>query len=297
MALPAVVAIINELTPSQEQPGGIAGGAGVVLDERGFILTNAHIVALPGKLFVVLNNGEIRPATLVSHDAPFTDLAVLRIAPGGLRALPLGDSEALSPGQTVIAIGSPDIDYRNSVTVGVVSGLHRRKQIQGIWADDLIQTDAAINVGSSGGPLVNLRGEVVGVVTFRDVGADDILFGISFALSSNTIRPIAQSIIARGQFPRPYFGIEHQDLNDRLVQTANLRVNRGALVRRVINSSPAEKAGIQPGDVILRVGRNNIDESTPFINALSRLGVNDRVAVQVFRDGRAFDVTMELTAR
>src|SRR3989304_3600610 len=195
-ALPAVVTVINELPAAQG--GGVAGGAGFIADARGFVVTNEHLVSVQGKLSVVLNDGEIRPAELVSHDAPFTDLAVLRIPAGGLTALDLGDSEALALGETLIALGSPDIDYRNSVTVGVVSGLGRRKLLGGIYREDLIQTDAAINVGSSGGPLVNLRGEVVGVVSFRDIGAEDPLFGISFAISSRTMRPIVEPIIARG---------------------------------------------------------------------------------------------------
>jgi len=161
-ALPSVVAIVNEISPSGGDPGGIAGGAGVVIDERGYVLTNAHIVSIPGRLFVLLSNGETRPATLVSHDAPFTDLAVLRINEGGLRSLPLGDSDDLALGETVIALGSPDIDYMNSASVGVISGLERRKLLGDVWLEDLVQTDAAINVGNSGGPLINLNGEIVG---------------------------------------------------------------------------------------------------------------------------------------
>lgn len=296
-ALPAVVTVINELPPRPGSAGGLAGGAGVIVDERGFVLTNEHIVHDPGKLTVLLNDGQTRPATVVSHDAPFTDLAVLRIPSGGLKSLPFGDSDELAPGETVVAIGSPDIDYQNTVTVGVASGLHRRKRMMGVWIDDLIQTDAAINAGNSGGPLLNLRGQIVGLISLRDIGADDPLFGIAFALSSNRIRPIVASIVDKGQFPRPYFGIEHQDVDANLIRQANLRVDRGALVRSVFDGSPAQKAGIRSGDVILSIGRVDIDEDASFINALEQLGTSDRVPVQVYRDGRVGELSLEITPR
>jgi 2-alkenal reductase len=296
-ALPSVVAIVNELEPRPGRESAIAGGAGVIIDERGFILTNAHLIQEPGKLTVLFQSGETRSATIVSHDAPFTDLAVLRVPGGGLKPLPLGDSEDLNPGETVIAIGSPDIDYMNSVTVGIVSALHRRKELNGVWAEDLIQTDAAINVGNSGGPLINLKGQIVGLISFRDIGRDDPLFGISFAISSRTIQPIARSMVEQGRFPRPYFGIDHENVDDELVQTANLRVDRGALVRRVIDGSPAEKAGLRTGDVLLRIGRTNLDGQMLFINALAQVGLNERVPVQFWREGRVMEVTLETTPR
>ena len=296
-ALPSVVAIINELEQSAGRPSAIAGGAGVIIDNRGFILTNAHLVQDPGRLFVLFNSGETRPATLVSHDAPFTDLAVVRVPQGGLSSLPFGDSDALVPGQSVMAIGSPDIDYHNSVSVGVVSAVHRRKELRGVWAEDLVQTDAAINVGNSGGPLLNLRGEIVGLISFRDIGVGDPLFGISFAISSRTAQPIARAIINQGKFPRPYFGIDHENVDEELIHSANLRVDRGALVRRVIAGSPAENAGLRTGDILLRIGRINIDDNTPFINALAQVGINERVPVQFWRDGRVMEVTLEVTPR
>jgi S1-C subfamily serine protease len=296
-ALPSVVAIANELERTDNGVPLLAGGAGVIVDNRGFVLTNAHIVQEPGRLTVILANGEERPATLVAHDAPFSDLAIIRIATGGLRALPFGDSDRLVQGQTVMAIGSPDFDYMNSVTAGVVSGVHRRKMLFGTWVDDLIQTDAAINVGNSGGPLINLRGEIVGLISFRDIGQGDPLFGISFAISSRTLLPIIQTMIQRGSYPRPYFGVDHQNVDDALIQTANLRVDRGALVRRVTGGSPADKAGIRVGDVLLRLGRVNIDEQTTFINALAQVGVNERVPVQFWREGRVMETTAEVTPR
>jgi 2-alkenal reductase len=297
-AAPSVVTVINEITPSATYPnGGVGGGAGVFVDNRGFVMTNAHIVSIPGKLTVVLHDGELRPATLVSHDAPFNDLALIRVQGGGFKSLPLGNSDALKPGETVIAIGSPDVDYRNSVSTGVVSGLQRRKLLGDVWLEDLIQTDAAINVGNSGGPLINLDGEIVGLVTFRDIGADEPLFGISFAQSINTLKPIVRSIVDRGVFPRPYFGIEHQDIDDEVLASGAARVDHGAIVSRVIGGSPAQSAGLRSGDVIFRIGRTEIDRENTFLNALARIGVNERVPIEYWRDGRTFEAMLETTAR
>lgn len=296
-ARPAVVTVVNELPPPPAGPGGIAGGAGFIVDERGFIVTNEHLVRLQGKLSVVLNDGEVRPATLVSHDAPFTDVAVLRIRAGGLVALPVADSAALRLGETVIAIGSPDIDYRGSVSTGVVSGLGRAKLLEGMYRQDLIQTDAAINAGNSGGPLLNLRGEAIGIVSFRDIGAEDPLFGISFAISSRTFAPIVQAIIRDGSFPRPYLGVEHLDLDAATAQELGLSVEQGALVLRVTGGSPAERAGIRVGDVLLRLGSNEISEDLPFLNALAALRIGERVSVQLWREGRLQTATVEVTRR
>jgi S1-C subfamily serine protease len=297
-ALPSVVAIINELDLTADNPGGgTAGGAGVIIDSRGFVLTNAHIVVLPGKLFVILNDGSVRPATVVSNDAPFTDLAVIQVQGGGLRSLPLADSAQLTPGQTVVAIGSPDIDYFNSVSVGVVSGVQRRKQLGNVWLEDLIQTDAATNVGNSGGPLLNLNGEVVGINTFRDVGGGDPLFGISFAISSRTFAPIAQSIISSGKFPRPYFGVEHTDLTDEVAASLGTTQTAGALIRSVTGSSPAQKAGLRAGDIVTSIGSVQLSPQLGLLNALASVGASDNVDVRILRGGQAQTLKVQLEPR
>jgi len=302
-AVPAVVTIINEQIPKQDALGReveeVSVGSGVIIDPRGFIVTNAHVVHDWATLKVVLSDGEERAASFVSDDAPFTDLAVLRIAPGGFKALSLGDSDALVPGQTVVVIGSALSEFRNSVSAGVVSGLHRRWLREGVYMEDLVQTDAAINSGNSGGPLVNTKGEVVGISTtvVRQLGSAEIVYGISFAISSNTMKPIVSSIIARGFYPRPYLGVEHQNVDEDLARTARLGVARGALVRRVIDGGPAAAAGLRAGDVILRIGNNELDDELPFINALAKVGVNDRVTVEFWRAGRSQQVEVALKPR
>ena len=302
-ALPAVVTVVNQLPPRQDGQGrifeGTSVGSGVIVDTRGFIVTNEHVIHEQGTLSIVLENGDQRPATLVSHDAPFTDIAVLRIAPGGLTALPLGNSDDIATGEGVIAIGSALFEYRNSVTRGIVSGLHRRWLRQGVYMEDLIQTDAAINTGNSGGPLINLRGEVVGINTnvVRSLGTNENVHGIAFAISSKTIAPIAQAIIERGFYPRPYFGIDHQNIDDELRGTTALPVPDGAIVRRVFAESPASRAGLRVGDVLLRLGQTPITDDVPFINALARLGVNETVNVDLWREGRTLSVSLALVPR
>ena len=186
----SVVTIIDEGVTQTDNQGqefqSVSVGSGVVVDARGYIVTNEHVIHDPGKLSVVLSGGEQRTAQIVSTDAPFTDLAVLRISAGNLKALSFGDSDSLKLGQTVVAIGSALYEYRNSVSVGVVSGLGRRYFRQNVFMEDLIQTDAAINNGNSGGPLLNTQGQVVGLTTnvVRRVGDNDNVYGISFAISS-----------------------------------------------------------------------------------------------------------------
>ncbi len=300
---PSIVTIINEQPPAQDSQGNavqsVSVGSGVIVDQRGFIVTNEHVIHDHGKLSVLLDGGEERAATLVSDDAPFTDLAVLKIPPGNLRALSFGNSDQLKLGQSVIAVGSALYDYRNSVTVGVVSGLGRRYFRQNIFMEDLIQTDAAINNGNSGGPLLTTDGQVVGLTTnvVRRIGDVDNVYGIAFAISSKTIQPIVKAIIDRGSFARPYFGIDHQDVDSDLAASNKLPADHGALVRQVFGGSPAEQAGLRAGDIILKVGRYDLSDDVPFLNALSLFSPRDRIAIQLVRDGRPLQVTVEVGQR
>ncbi len=302
-ALQSVVTIINEQPDHLDEQGNTIGtvaiGSGFIVDNRGFIVTNEHVIHDVGKLTVVLSNGDERPAQLVSHDAPFTDLAVIKIPSGGLRALRWGDSAALSLGQPVIAIGTALFEFRNSVTVGVVSGLQRRWLREGVFMEDLVQTDALLNAGNSGGPLLTLDGEVIGInsTVVRTVNGVETVTGIAFALSSRTVQPIVQGIIDKGSYGRPYFGIDHQNIDQEFLLTSNLRVDRGAFVQRVTGDSPAARAGIQAGDVLLRLGRIDITDDQPFINVLSRVAINERLDVQVLREGRVFSTQVQVVPR
>jgi serine protease Do len=302
-AMPSVVTIVNEGPPRQDEQGNtvetINSGSGVIVDARGFIVTNEHVIRQEGTLSVVLNNGDVRPAAVVSHDAPFTDLAVIRIPEGGLKALPVGDSSALVVGQTVLAVGSALFEYSNSVTTGVVSGLGRRYLREGIYMEDLIQTDAAVNTGNSGGPLVTLDGKVVGIIAnvVRRIAGIENVQGISFSISSRTMVPVVESIIRTGSYPRPYVGIDHMDLDFLSAHQSGLPVAQGALVQRVISGSPAQDAGLQAGDVILGLGRYEVNEDFTFLNALALVGPGDRVPVQVLRGSQIINLALQLVPR
>lgn len=277
----------------------VNSGSGVIIDPAGFVITNEHVVSEPGTLSVVLNNGEQRPAVLVSHDAPFTDLAVLQIPEGGLTPLPFGDSADLRVGQTVLAVGSALYEYGNSVTQGIVSGLGRRYLRQGIYMEDLIQTDAAVNTGNSGGPLVTLDGRMVGLVSnvVRTVNGLENVHGISFALSTRTILPIVDSILRTGVFPRPDFGIQHLDITVPIAAERDLPSSQGALVEQVRPDGPAAQAGIQEGDIILAVADAEINDAFTFLNTLTLVEADERVSVELLRGEEVMQLSVQLVPR
>lgn len=299
----AVVTVINEVEPARGEGGFVVEettvGSGVIVDERGFIVTNEHVIRDSVGLEVVLANGEKHPAVVVDDDSPFTDLAVLRIQAGGLSALPFGDSDALVPGQRIIAIGSAPFDLGSTVTVGVVSSVHRSWPRNGVIMEDLVQTDAAINHGGSGGALLNARGELVGLSTtvVRSTEAGEVVEGVAFAVSSNTIAPIAQAMIDEGSFPRPYVGIAHQDVTPALAALHGLPVSYGAFVTRVSPDSPAQAAGLLEGDIIVSMGDVQLGLDMPFINALGRLKPDETAPFVVDRGGREIILDVHLGRR
>jgi 2-alkenal reductase len=295
-ALPSVVAVVSEGGSLPAGQNGQLGslGSGAIIDERGYIVTNEHVVADAVRITVTLYNGEEREATLVGDDWPFTDLAVLKIAQGGLVPLPLGDSDALVPGQRVIAVGNSLHDFRNSVTVGVASGMGRRWQRDGVFMEDLIQTDAAVNPGNSGGPLINVLGQMVGMPTSvlrLDNGQE--VEGIAFAISSKTIRQVVGEIIEKGRVTRAYLGVSHIDLTPEIAAARGLRVQRGALVSSVGDGTPADRAGIEVGDIILAMGDHEVTADVPFLNVLMRLQPDETVPVVLSRDGE--ELTLDVT--
>jgi len=303
-ALPSVVTIVNKM----EVSGGFgleteetAAGSGVIIDTRGFIVTNEHVVHGAAEISVVLHDGREFPATLVSSDDPFTDLAVIKIDPGTeeLPVLSWGDSDVLKLGQRVVAIGSALNEFRESVTVGVISGSHRNWSREGIVMEDLIQTDAAVNHGNSGGALINAEGELVGLNTsvIRSTEAGEAVEGIAFAISSKVAEPIAQAIIDQGSYPRAYLGIAHQDITPGVSALGDLPVDHGALVVRVSPQTPAADAGIKEGDIILKMGDTELSPDMPFLNALGRLQPGQPVALLLDREGIQTTVLVTPTAR
>jgi S1-C subfamily serine protease len=294
-ALPAVVAVINkEATSTGEGGNPLAMGSGVVIDERGYIVTNEHVVHEAGEITVRLPGGLERDAELVGQDWPFTDVAVLKIDGEELAPIALGDSDALVPGQRVIALGNSLEDFRSSVTLGVVSGLGRRWQRDGIFMEGLIQTDAAVNPGNSGGALIDSQGRLVGMPT-SVVRSDNgrTVEGVAFAIPSKTIQDVATQIIESGSTRRAYLGVSHIDVTPEVAAARGLAVDRGAWVSSVGEGTPAGEAGIEVGDVILRIGEMDITTDLPFLNVLMRLEPDQTVPAIINRNGD--EITLQVT--
>ena len=212
--LPAVVTVIADGVPRRNEQGNVTQqrnvGSGIVIDERGHIVTNFHVIDGAVEINVLLATGERRPAVIRSHDSPYSDLAVLSISPEGLRSASLGDSSRLVPGEPVAAISAAGFAVGNSVSVGIVSATGRDWPRNGAILEDLVQTDAAVNSGDSGGALINSDGEVIGILTtvVRGTNTGSPVQGISFAQSSNSLRPIIEDIVLLGSYVRPRLGIE-----------------------------------------------------------------------------------------
>ncbi len=298
---PAVVTVLAAI-PGQQGVFGVTGGgessgSGVIISTEGYILTNYHVIEGASEVRVVLADGSERAAEVINYDN-LDDLAVLK-AEGEMPAVaPLGNSDQLKPGETVIAIGSPLGTFKNTVTVGVISGTGRMIDTgNGYQMEDLIQTDAAINQGNSGGPLVNLAGEVVGINTLivRGGGAGSaVAEGLGFAIPSNKVNIISEQIIANGYFARPYLGVRSQDVNPGIASRYNLPVEWGTYVFTVLPGSPAEKAGVEKDDIITAIGGQEINDQMSFANLLYRYGPNDEVEVRVFRNGETVSLNVML---
>ena len=285
-ALPGVVSITTRQIERDQfnQPVPTRGlGSGFVIDRRGHVLTNNHVVEGAQEIKVALTDGRTFRAALVGADR-MTDLAVLKIDGKNLPALPLGDAARLAVGETVVAIGSPLwIEGGPTVTTGVVSALGRSMEQPGLpTLHNLIQTDAAINPGNSGGPLLNLRGEVVGINTAVIASAH----GIGFAIWARTARPVVQELIARGRVVWPSLAVAAVSLTPQVAYTNDLPIDRGALVIRVERGGPGEAAGFEPGDVITSVAGTVIVDLHHLHEALARHRVGEAVAVTVWRAGR-----------
>jgi serine protease Do len=286
---PSVVTVVGTV-PGQVTLFGrtsdqTVSGSGVFISDQGYILTNNHVVENAAALEIILSDGSRQTVELVGTDI-YADLAVLKAQEKPPAVAGLGNSDVLKPGETVIAIGSPLGDFTNSVTVGVVSATGRSIDTgQGYQIEGLVQTDAAINQGNSGGPLVNLAGEVVGINTLvvRSSESGAVAEGLGFAIPANTARAVAEQIMEKGYFSRPYLGIRWQLVTPRVARVYNLPVEWGVYVTEVISGSPANEAGIQLGDIITRIGEVTLDENHSYINALFQFEAGDRVKVEVAR--------------
>jgi serine protease Do len=301
---PGVVTVISKM-PDRTSPmgaisGGVASGSGVIIDQKaGYILTNNHVIDGADSVSIILANGTEIPAKLVGNDM-FSDIAVLKVEAVLPEAENLGNSDSLKPGETVIAIGSPLGDFKNTVTVGVISATGRTLDTgQGYLMEGLIQTDAAINHGNSGGPLVNLAGQVIGINTLvlRSSGSSgDVVEGLGFAIPSNTVQAVANQIIAHGKVARPYLGIRWQPITPQVAAAYNLPVEWGVYVSQVQPASPAADGGIQVGDIITAINNIVMDDQHPYANVLFAFTPGDTVTLVINRAGKTENLKVILAA-
>ena len=268
-------------------------GSGVVIDEKGYILTNNHVIDDAERLKITLPDGTVLRGRVVGCDET-TDLAVVKVeSKPPLPATQLGNSDALKAGQIVIAIGNPfGLTGGPAVTAGIVSSLNRSIQTRtGVL--ELIQTDAAINPGNSGGPLVNTNGEVVAINTANMPYAQ----GIGFAVPINIAKAILKELIDKGKVTRPWIGVASMKVTPQLARYYGLPVTEGALIARVEPYSPADDAGLRKGDIVEEIDGNRIDDPAQIASHVHKKQLNDQVTVTVNRYGRLFQVPVPVDER
>jgi S1-C subfamily serine protease len=283
-----------------------SGGSGFIVEKNGLILTNRHVVTKDSHYYAVLNSGEKYEAKILDRD-PLNDLALLKIdTEKELPTIPLGDSDTMKLGKTVLALGNVMGLFKNTVSAGIVSGLSRSITAQ-IDKDDkpsemrgLIQTDAAINPGNSGGPLINLSGEAVGINVAMIAGLENV----GFALPINIVKRDLKEIKKSGKITRPFFGVRYLTINKEFSKKIDSEVDFGALVVKghsfnvaVIKDSPADKSGIKEGDIILTWNKNKITTENSIQDYLSKSEIGEKVDLEILRDGENINTVIELTER
>lgn len=279
----------------------LGGGSGFIVDKSGIILTNRHVVADPeAEYVVILNSGKHYRTKIIAKD-PINDIAILKIKANNLPVVELGDSSRLDLGQTVIAIGNALGTFQNTVSVGVISGLsrqitafsefdHRLQRLRG-----LIQTDAAINPGNSGGPLVDIEGRAIGINAAVVFGAENI----GFALPINSAKKDLEDLKLFGHIRQPFLGVRYVMLNKELKKKYNLPHSQGALViseeiynnkipakEAVVPNSPADRAGLKEGDIILEVGGEKLSQQNLLEDVLQKFKPGDKIELKFWQKGK-----------
>jgi 2-alkenal reductase len=272
--LPAVVTVINQ------NSGESGSGSGFFVSPDGYLVTNNHVIENAQRLSVIFAEGETAPAILVGA-APRFDLAVLKVDGPVPAVAAWGDSAEMPLGTNVIAIGSALGRYQNSVTAGVLSGFNR--ELGGLHG--LLQTDAAINQGNSGGPLINLAGEVIGINTLVFRGGFLQTEGLGFAIPSNLAQTVVHQLIESGEITSPFLGVQYQALN------------QGILLQDILLDTPASQAGLQVGDIIVAINGQTVDNRHPLITRLLQHSSGDTVTLELLRGDETVETTLTLGER
>lgn len=277
----------------QQQQLQEASGSGVVISRDGYIVTNNHVVDRASQIFVSLYNGRAYEAKLIGAD-PSTDLAVIKIEEQNLPEAQLADSDDVRVGDWVLAVGNP-FNLASTVTAGIVSAKARNINIlsDNSAIESFIQTDAAVNPGNSGGALVNLKGELVGINTAIATPTGTYA-GYSFAVPSNIVKKVASDLIEHGEVQRGYLGVVIQDLDWQLAQELGLDLSQGVVIANLVRNGPADKAGLRIKDVILEIDGNTIGSSSRLLEIVSGHKPGDELTMVVQRDGRKRNVSIRL---
>ena len=294
---PAVVTVLNigeTIDLNDKKSNG--SGSGVIISQEGYILTNNHVVEGARSLAVIFSDSSRHDAELVGAD-PLSDVAVIRIKDKVPAIATLGDSSILLPGEQVLTIGSPLGNFRNTVTAGVVSAVNRSVgDLEG-----LIQTDASINRGNSGGPLINLRGEVVGINTLvvrgQSLLTGDSAEGLGFAVPSSIFKNISEQLIKTGEIKYPYLGIRYTMIDGDVAAQRNLALQNGALVAGVEKGTPAESAGLKVDDIITAVNGKSLVQENSLRYVLTQYKPGDAVKLTVMREKKELSLSVTLATR
>lgn len=277
-----------------------SAGTGLIIDSSGLILTNKHVVPSGvGDVTIMMSDGTRYDSVKVVGRDPLNDLAFLKVDnPRNFQAARLGNSDAIRIGQKVVAIGNTLGEFQNSVTSGIISGIGRPVAASGGTGSEqltnLLQTDAAINSGNSGGPLLNLSGEVIGINTAIAAGAENV----GFAIPINEAKGLIEGVKQTGTVSRPYLGVRYIHISESLADQMNLSVDHGAYLSReggsILAGGPAAKAGLKPGDVILAVDDSDVTIESPLTTLISRYKVGDTVDLTILRDGEEQVIKVKL---
>jgi serine protease Do len=280
--MPSVVSVTTELVTSdffgREYTESVAG-SGIIIDDKGYIATNNHVVEDAQSIYVELTDGRIFAANVVGADA-LSDLAVIKVDATDLPYAYWGDSDSLSIGEWVLAIGNA-LGEGITATEGIVSRLNVSVNVEGNTLYGLIQTTAAINPGNSGGPLVNMVGEVMGINSVKIVASE--VEGIGYAISSNEAKPIVQDLIRYGHVTYPWLGVGASTVTPLVAASQDLSVDRGALIAELVDGSPAESAGLRTGDVIIRFQDEEINNVADLIRAIRGSEIGEEVEIVFVR--------------
>ena len=265
-------------------------GSGFIISKDGYVLTNNHVISGASTVIVrVQGRKETFTARVIGTDAQL-DLAVLKIdSETDYPVVPLGDSSKIQVGDWAVAIGNPyGLDH--TVTLGVISAKGRPLTINGQQFTDLLQTDASINPGNSGGPLLNLKGEVIGINTAVSTEGQ----GLGFAIPINTAKEVLEQLINKGKVSRPWLGVSVSDITEELAAYLQTDITEGAIIRQVVENSPAQKAGLRAGDIILGIDGQKVSGAEDVTTIISKSAVGKKIEIKILRNGRARTVTATL---